>query len=45
MDDKMLIEILEKLLVAQEKLVELTEGMHKLMREMNVRIVDKLAKL
>lgn len=42
---KKLVGIAEESLKIQKEMLDFTKGMHKLLREMNVRIVDKLAKL
>jgi len=41
-DIKKLVEIAEKSLKIQEELLDYTKSMQKVIREMNVRVIDKL---
>ena len=42
---KRMVEIAEESLKIQKEMLDLSIGMHKLFREMNVRIIEKLGKL
>ena len=44
-DIERLVKIAEESLKIQKEILDFTKGMHKLTREMNLRIIDKLANL
>ena len=42
---KRIVELAEESLKVQKEVLEFTKGMHKLLREMNVRVIEKLANI